>query len=116
MSALEKALKGLGSSSDATPTDVAMKLLDEESALMHTEIRNVKMMNELKLAVVYYNQKGWTKCESFFATLYNANIVHMVTYKRQRPKEIAKMFSALQAMYGMPTSEGRSGLFGGSKK
>lgn len=120
---LEKALEGLTGSDQATPTDVAMQLLDEKSALMHTEIRNVKMMNMLKLVIAYYSAKvckepgkGWEKPLSFFETLYQANVVHMVPYKRKRAKEVGELFAPLMAMYGMQPENGKGGLFGGKNK
>lgn len=123
---LGNALAKLTGSASKTPTDVAMQTLDIESAWATTEIRNVKMMNMLKLVIAYYTGKvavdegdkqKWSLPLSFFETLYDANIQHMVPYKRQRIKELVKLFAPIMAMFGMdPNADKKGGLFGGKNK
>lgn len=106
---LEKALQGLTSSATTNATEVTKELLNEKSAMMHTEIRNVKMMNALKVAAFHAKSIGWEKHKDFWELLHTINVVHMIPYKRQRAKEVKEILKAQIAALGIET-EKKKGL------
>lgn len=108
---IETALQGLEGGEESTAVDVAMKLLDKESAVMHTEIKNPSIMNALLIARMFCTVKNRPKCAEFFKTLYEAQVLHMVSYKRQRPKEIVKVLTSQLMALGLDT-EKKKGLLG----
>lgn len=113
---LEKVLAGLTSSSESTPTDVAMKLLDKDSAIMRTHIKNVRTMNKI-LAIQWYTRfkLGVTgeDLADFWQTLYDGNVTHMVSDKRKGEKAVVDVGKALMANMGMnPDLDKKGGLFG----
>lgn len=113
---LEKVLSGLTSSSESTPTDVAMSLLEKDKALMRTHIKNVRTMNKIKVMEWYSKFKLGEQDNAiteFWQTLYESNIVHMVSEKRKGEKAVVDVGKALMAQMGMnPDQEKKGGLFG----
>lgn len=116
---LEKALANLTGSSTSTPTDVAMSLLEKDKAIMRTHIKNIRTMNQIKVMEWYSRFKLGGEdnvVAEFWATLYDANIVHMVNDKRKGEQAVVKIGSALMAQLGMnPQENEKKGLFGGKK-
>lgn len=114
---LEKALAGLTASSEVTPTDVAMKMLDPSNAIMHTEINNPKVMNALLIAKLRAEEKGRLKIAKHWQQCYDAIVINMVSHKRKREGAIVKMFASLMAMFNQNgQQERKGGLFGNGGK
>lgn len=91
-----------------------MKLMDENSALMHTEINQPQIMNAILIMRQFCMEKNYPKSAAFWETLYKAQVVHMVTYKRQCPKELVKVLTAAMATLGINQEE-KSGWLGNKK-
>lgn len=114
---LEKALAGLTASSEVTPTDVAMKMLDPDNAIMHTEINNPRVMIALLIAKMRAEQKGRLRIANHWQQCYDAIVINMVSHKRKREGAIVKMFASLMAMFQQGGQEQRKGgLFGNGGK
>lgn len=88
-----------------TAVDVAMKLLDPTDVVMHTEINNPRVLNQVAVMIAYCHQKecpndlegkevGYE--EQFWRTIYNSALLHMVSYKRKREGVMERMFASLQ--------------------
>lgn len=100
---LGDALAILVSGDQPTAVDVAMKLLDPQDVIMHTEIRDPRTMNQLALMIKYCKEKGDTEEKELWQAAYNARALHMVSYQRKRETVIAKMFASLQTwLMGQP--------------
>lgn len=103
---LGDALEKLISKDEPTAVDVAMKLLDPTDVIMHTEIRDPRTMNQLKLMIEYCTQKGELEEANLWKQAYDARALHMVSYQRKREGVIAKMFASLQAYFmGQPNGQ-----------
>lgn len=112
---IEKSLEGLIGSGEENAITAVLKLLDKESAVMHTEIKSPAIMNALVIAEMFCSTKNRPKCAEFFKLLYNAQIVHMVSYKRQRPKELVKVLTSQMLALGLEQDK-KKGLFGNGGK
>lgn len=115
MATLGEALEKLVSTDEVTPTDVALKMLDPKDAVMHTEIRNVGVMNALHIMHKHRERQNRTLTSEFWKDLYDDNVLHMVSYKRQRSKELVKMFASIMALFGVPGDKNKDSLFGSKK-
>lgn len=100
---LGDALANLVGGDQPTAVDVAMKLLDPQDVIMHTEIRDPRTMNQLALMIKYCEEKGDTEEKELWEAAYKARALHMVSYQRKRETVIAKMFASLQTwLMGQP--------------
>lgn len=108
---LDKKLAELMSGDSQTPVDVALKLLDPNDAIMHTEINNVPTMNKLKVMIAYCKDP---EERAIWQELYDSAVIHMVSYKRKREGAMERMFASLQAWYtqNISVTQDKGGLLG----
>lgn len=112
---LEEVMSKIKPGQTTNAVDAVMKLMDEQSALMHTEINQPQLMNALLIMRQFCLEKNYPKSAKFWETLYKAQVVHMVTYKRQRPKELVKVLTATMAAFGLNENKEKSGWLGTKK-
>lgn len=108
---LDEAMSKLGIENESTAVDVTLKLLEKESAVYHTEIKNVKTMNALRVMMRFCELKGRKLDFEIWKTLYEGNIDLMVGYKRKRAGELKEILKAQMQMLGQPLDE-KKGWFG----
>lgn len=114
---VEEALSGFGVSKEETAVDVAKELFNKKNPVMHTRIKNTKMLIGLDVYRALAKQKGYDKSAEVMWMIKKGTILYPVSEGREGRKEIVRVLEAQMAMLGMQLAKGKNGggLFGDNK-